>query len=320
MVRFVPKENQLPSRRPSLLKRILYFFLLIPFMIPASARAQADPGFSSMEIDLWPEYDRPDMLVIYKGVLSPEVTLPAKLTFRIPVEAGEPTAVAAGTDSASVADVIHTSTVNGDWLEVSFIAAMPAIQLEYYDPSLVIEGNQRIYQYTWPGDYAVDALTLQVQHPVGTTDMTITPSPGRVEQGGDGFTYNIIDLGSLVPASTFSLDINYQKEGNDLSFQTLEIQPSAPITPQSTSGLTLNKVWPWLLGLLGILLIAGGGFWYWRSGRETTTPKPERRRRAAASRPPENTAPDGVYCHQCGKRASPGDRFCRACGTRLRIE
>ena len=320
MVRFVPEVNHPPSRRPSLLKRIVYFFLLIPFMIPASVRAQGAPGFSSMEVDLWPEYDQPNMLVIYKGVLSPQVTLPATLTFRIPVRAGEPTAVAVGTDPASVADVVHTSKVNGEWLEISFVAAMPAIQFEYYDPSLVIEGNQRTYQYTWPGDYAVNALTLQVQHPVGATDMTITPSAGRVEQGGDGFTYNVIDLGSLASGSPFNLDISYQKEGGDLSVQTLEIQPSAPITPQSTSGLTLNKVWPWLLGLVGILLIAGGGFWYWRSGRESTTQQPERRRRASASRLPESIPPDGIYCHQCGKRASPGDRFCRVCGTRLRTE
>jgi hypothetical protein len=304
-----------------LLKRILYLILiLVPLLIPAPAGAQVVPGFSSFEIDLWPEYDRPDMLVIYKGVLSPQVTLPATITFRIPVEAGEPTAVAVGTDASSVADVNHTSQVNGDWLEVSFIAAMPAIQFEYYDPSLVVEGDQRSYQYSWPGDYGVDALSLQVQHPVGATGMTITPSAGRVEQGGDGFTYNIIDLGFLEPGATFDLNIRYQKEDSDLSVQSLEIQPSAPITPEATGGLSLDTAWPWLLGLFGVILIAGGGFWYWRSGRETPAEKSGRRRRPPATRSTETVAQDGVYCHQCGKRAASGDRFCRACGSRLRTE
>lgn len=303
-----------------MLKRILFLFLLIQFLIPASVQAQAAPGFSSLEIDLWPEYDRPDMLVIYKGVLSPQMTLPATITLRIPVEAGEPSAVAVGTDATSVADVVHTSAVKGDWLEVSFVATMPAIQFEYYDPSLAVEGSQRSYEYTWPGDYAVEDMSLQVQHPVGATKMTITPSSGQVEQGSDGFTYNTIDLGSLDSGSTFNLDIGYQKEGNDLSVQTLEIQPSAPINPQSNTGLSLNQAWPWMLGLLGILLIAGGGFWYWRSGRETPSRVPERRRRSSASRPAESIVPDEIYCHQCGKRAAPGDRFCRVCGTRLRIE
>src|SRR3990172_4316995 len=135
MVRFVPENTHPLSRRPSLVKRILLLFILALLLIPAAARAQEAPGFSSLEIDLWPEYDRPDVLVIYKGVLSPQTTLPAKLTLRIPVAAGEPTAVAVGADPGSVADVMHTSQINGDWLEVSFVAAMPAIQFEYYEPT-----------------------------------------------------------------------------------------------------------------------------------------------------------------------------------------
>jgi len=320
MVRFVPENTHPLSRRPSLVKRILLLFILALLLIPAAARAQEAPGFSSLEIDLWPEYDRPDVLVIYKGVLSPQTTLPAKLTLRIPVAAGEPTAVAVGADPGSVADVMHTSQVNGDWLEVSFVAAMPAIQFEYYEPTLVKEGNQRSYKYTWPGDYAVEALTLEVQHPVGATALTISPSSGRSEQGGDGFTYNTIDLGSLESGSTFDLDISYQKEGAGLSFQELEIQPSAEIAPQSRGRLIMGQVWPWLLGLFGVLLIAGGGFWYWRSGRQEPTQRPGRRRRAAQSTTPEGSAQEGVYCHQCGKRASPNDRFCRVCGSRLRTE
>jgi uncharacterized OB-fold protein len=30
------------------------------------------------------------------------------------------------------------------------------------------------------------------------------------------------------------------------------------------------------------------------------------------------TAEEYVYCSQCGKRATPGDRFCRTCGSELR--
>jgi hypothetical protein len=49
--------------------------------------AQDDVSFSKLEIDLWPEYDRPEVLVIYRISLDPAASLPADLTLRIPVDA-----------------------------------------------------------------------------------------------------------------------------------------------------------------------------------------------------------------------------------------
>ncbi len=31
------------------------------------------------------------------------------------------------------------------------------VQIEYYDPGLQKNADQRHFEYTWPGDYAVDA-------------------------------------------------------------------------------------------------------------------------------------------------------------------
>jgi hypothetical protein len=78
---------------------------------------------------------------------------------------------------------------------------------------------------------------------------------------------------------------------------------------------------PWILGILGVALIVGGGLWYWQSGKQSATDKSRRRRRTARLKVSDETAAgDEVYCQNCGKRASVGDRFCRTCGTKLRIE
>ena len=71
-------------------KKILLIFFVASFVLIPGAGAQESTSLESLAIDLWPEYDRPSMLVIYKAVLSPEVTLPTEITFRIPVEAGLP--------------------------------------------------------------------------------------------------------------------------------------------------------------------------------------------------------------------------------------
>ena len=58
------------------------------------ARAQTEPRLSLLDIAVWPEFDRPLVLVIIQAELSADTTLPAPLTLRIPAIAGQPYAVA----------------------------------------------------------------------------------------------------------------------------------------------------------------------------------------------------------------------------------
>lgn len=303
-----------------MIKKTIVILAISLFVLTPAVSAQDVPSLDTLEIDLWPEYDDPSMLVIYKAILSPEVSLPTEITFRIPVEAGAPTAVAVGPDASSVADVVYDTQVMGDWIDISFIATTPVIQFEYYDPALVKDGAQRSYDFSWPGDYAVDSLILQLQHPIGATSVAVTPTMGRVVQNNDGFMYNIIEVGTLEQGSLFDLGVSYQKESDDLSIQSLQIQPSATITPRTSSLLNLDQWWVWLLIGLGVVLIGGGSYWYWRLGREETSPG-KRRHHKAPQQEVAGATPEGVvYCHQCGKRAGSGDQYCRSCGTRLRVE
>jgi hypothetical protein len=303
-----------------LLKRSFLLVLISLAVLIAPAQAQETPSLENLLIDLWPEYDDPGMLVIYKASLSPEVALPAELTFRIPVEAGKPFVVAVGPDANSVDEVVYDTQMMGDWIDVSFIATTPAIQLEYYDPRLVKDGAQRTFHYTWPGDYAAQDSRLQIQHPLGSSGMSVKPPMGNVVQGDYGFNYSVIDVGALEADANFDIDLSYQKETDELSNQSLQIQPSATITPGSSNLLNLDQWWVWLLVGLGVVLIGGGGYWYWRLGREEAPSKKHSRRRISTPSTNEGTLERVIYCHQCGKRAEHGDRFCRSCGTRLRTE
>ncbi len=301
-----------------MVKKIALIFLFALFTFVPLTLAQESSSFETLVIDLWPEYDRPSVLVIYKAELSPEVSLPAEVTLRMPIEAGTPAVVAVGPDANSVADAVFETQVMGEWLEVSFIATTPVIQFEYYDPGLIKDGTLRSFDYTWPGDYAVDSLVLQVQQPLGATDVSVSPPMGRTVQDQVGFFYNIIEVGDLDQGSTFDIGLSYEKESDALSVESLQIQPSATITPGSSNLFNLDQWWVWLLIALGLLLIGGGAYWYWRMGRQESQPKKRHRRKTAD----EDTAGDSpgkvVYCHQCGKRAAPGDQFCRTCGARLR--
>lgn len=293
-------------------------------ILPSQVRAQEEIELSYVEVDFWPEYDSPEMLVIYRITLPPTVSLPVDLTFRIPAAAGEPSAVAGrGTSAegeAGLFTIPYEHQVDGEWGLITLTATMPELQLEYYDPGLYKEGTARQYDFQWPGDYAVESLTIQVQQPSDATNMSISPSSGNGVTGKDGLVYYNKQVGSLLAGQDFQLALNYQKESDSLTATSLQIQPSAPMTSVPSTQRSLLAILPWILGVFGVVLIVGGGVWYWQSGKgNESRSKPRRRRRAASQNQIETIPAEGhVYCHQCGKRAAKGDRFCRTCGTRLR--
>jgi hypothetical protein len=298
---------------------LCFLALCLSLVVASSAGAQNVVKFSALEIDLWPEFDRPDILVIYRITLSPDVRLPAEVTLRIPTEAGEPNAVAARQADGGLFTITYNRQVDGEWALVTFTATMPDLQLEYYDPRLARQGGERSFEYRWPGDYAVDSLSIQVQQPVESSEMRISPAldPGVTSQ--DGLVYHNKQVGSLAEGEPFSIRFSYQKSTDTLSTKGLPVEPSAPLDSATDLAGSLRAALPWVLGALGVILIVGGGWWYWQSGRGQDRPETRRRRRPAAAR--ETVPAEGhIYCHNCGKRAASGDRFCRTCGTKLRLE
>jgi len=299
------------------------FVSLLAFANLNPVQAQGAIKLSRLEVDLWPEYDRPSVLVIYHIALPASVSLPADLSLRIPAESGDPSAVAVRQVTAEGGSGLFTipfeRQVVGEWGVISLTATMPEVQLEYYDPGLTKEGNARQFEFNWAGDYAVDALILQVQQPVGASQMALSPSFGSGVTGSDGMVYYNKEVGVLAAEQTFSLTVNYQKSSDDLSAASLQVQPSAPVTSITPGQNSLTVALPWVLGGLGVVLIVGGGAWYYYSGRQKPGEQPRRRRRAPVQSEPEEVG-GFVYCHQCGKRASPGDVFCRTCGTKMRTE
>jgi uncharacterized OB-fold protein len=77
----------------------------------------------------------------------------------------------------------------------------------------------------------------------------------------------------------------------------------------------MTGILPWVLVGIGLLLIGAGivGFVTWQRGSQMT--KAIKRQKPRQQKEGED---EFIYCSQCGKRAQPGDVFCRTCGTRLK--
>src|SRR4030042_4669119 len=302
-------------------KWVLPLLLILSILFPLSAYAQNPLSLNSLQVQIWPEYDKPSVLVIYQMTLSSTTTYPASISLRIPIAAGEPNAVAVKQVDGSLYTVDYTRQVVGDWATISFTTTAPEIQLEYYDPTLEIDGNARHYQYVWPGDYGVVQFTIQVQQPAGATDMRILPSLGAGPTGADNLVYYTEDIGAIPAGQNISITIDYNKTTGTLSAENLPVEPSAAIPQSTLADLNVSTWLPYILGILGAGLIIGGIIWFRQSGRQRPASQTRRRRsKVGASESGLNTSTpeDAIYCSQCGKRASPGDLFSRSCGTKIR--
>ncbi len=332
---------------------ILSPLLSQPSLAQTPVQAQAIT-FQSALVNIWPEYDQPSVLVIYNVTLASNVTLPATLNLRIPAAAGKPNAVAME-DSAGLYNLNYTVSAAGDWVEVKVTTPVPQIRVEYYDPTLKKSGNQRDFTFHWPSNYTVENLTIKIQQPPTATNMAFRPDIGPGRSDTDGLTYYTLVAGKVDAGTPLELSFSYTKPDNTLTNaqQFQAAQPSQPINANTPGRVNLFQSWsPFQLGMLiaGFLLIAGGLFWYWRTGgsinvgRAEAAPRRARHGRASSSQPARQTQSpgtaasessgshaanrerlstpvaqsDGVFCHQCGKKAAASDVFCRACGTRLR--
>lgn len=294
---------------------ILLFSLSMPAQVQAAPPAKSDIALQSLEIDVWPEYDRPGVLVIYRITLSPQVKLPAEINLKVPVTAGNPSAVAEQTANGLFNLQFSEAGRDSQWITIRFTTTLPQVQIEYYD-ALKKDGVNRAYTLRWPGDYAVADLLVKVQQPRTASGLTLAPNTGSAITGQDGLTYFNVPLGNVDAGASFELNIQYQKNDDQLT-QTSSFEQVTPVNPANPNvAPAFPQSLPWILGGLGLVLIGGGIFWYLR-GLQPASPIPGRARHRGA---PAETAPpgDAVFCHQCGKKAAAGDIFCRACGTRLR--
>ncbi len=302
--------------------RVKFGFALLLFLFflafPDRTIAQADTVLSRLAINIWPEYDRPGVLVFYRISLNSQTNLPATLSLRIPRAAEKPFNVAMIDIDGRLDNLRYASAIEGDWVKITFITPVPEVQFEYYDPTIRVINTIHKYVYNWPGDYAIESLVLNIQQPASAEKFQIQPAMGKGLINQDGFTYYESVVGEVKAGVPFSIELTYEKSGGELSAPSQAVFPVEPINTNTLGWQTLNEVLPYFLSGLGLFLIIAGGYWYWRSGKTITMAF---RKRYAAGRSRETEVePVVVFCHSCGRKAVSGDIYCRSCGTKLRVE
>jgi hypothetical protein len=298
-------------------KWFLVLTLMAICLAPVGVRAQANIRFSTVLVDIQPDYDKPSVLVIYHYTLAIDVALPASLELRIPVQAKNSiNAVAVADSSGNLVLESYTTRESGDWTIISLQSTSRNIRVEYYDAYLK-DADTRSYNYVWSGNYPVDAFSVSFLQPLDSTAMTFVPDLGDGTVDANGLTYYLSAIGALKVDKNYSLHFDYKKTTDRLSASVQTVQPTGPVGSTFVSILAKNL--NLILGVLVILLVVAllVGIIFWRKDRKRSSGDSRKRHISTAKR---GNLPGDVYCNQCGKRAQPGDVFCRTCGTRIRRE
>jgi len=289
---------------------VLLFILLLVF--PSSARAQNAITLDSLNVRLWAEYDQPSVLVIYDFEPTADTTLPASIKIRIPKDANI-TAVAYQEGSGFLNTEFAGPVDDGNWQTITvLVKTLTTYHLEYYQP-IKRDGINRSFTYRWTGDYPVNNFKIEIQLPDDST--AVTTNPTLAFTSNQPFKSGSASLSKLAAGKTYQVDLSYARisEASVVPPSTSQVTAVEPITQNTSGRVTLDNL-PYILGAVGMLLVILAIYYFWRSNSIQLVARPRKRPQSAKV---EKTV---VYCHECGTRAHPEDRFCRTCGSKLRVE
>jgi hypothetical protein len=299
-----------------LFHRVLRLAVLFIALAPAPVRGQAETTeLEELKIDLWPEYDRPSTLVMYRFRLKPGASLSLPVAVPIPSNVGEPHAVAWRDDKGSLFVANFTRRAEGERAMVIARLGSREGQLEFY-ADIDFADRQRSFRFVWPGGVEVGSLSFQIQRPKGATEFRVLPAPNRQWEGEDGLGYALVELGPTEASARPTIDVAYEKDSAALSAAERPPPPPdaprpAPAVPETGTESTSPMPW-WFIAAGGVVLgFLGAAALHALRGARKPAPK-----RETPSEPP-GASQKPIFCHECGTKGRRTDSFCMNCGTRL---
>jgi hypothetical protein len=311
-------RSSLGGVRAALVPRLLFAFLALT-LLPAYAAGPSVAGaplrsqpLESMQIEVWPEFDRPAALVILRGALAADTKLPAEVTLRIAASTGGPSAMAySAAPGGNLLNLEHERIDAKDFITLRFKVPERYFHVEFYDP-LATGTPERSYTYVWPGDLGVSRLSVVVQEPAAASNFSVQPNLGATATGPDGLIYHSAELGALEAGKPLQIKVSYKKTDARTSAEILQPKTPEPTpaaaaaasAPAPASGSSDEVTRGVLVFILAVSLLVGiGTAVLWWRGRASATA----------------TRVSGAgACTQCGAPREAGDRFCSKCGARLR--
>jgi hypothetical protein len=301
---------------------------------PSSAPPQASASTASLvmarlRLSIWPEYDDPRVLIMFRGEMAPRQAFPASITLPIPKGAE---IIGAGMISDRNELLLHPHQVlpgdSQDTLQLNL--PVPRFFVEFYYNPFTASGPEKRFVYPAPTTYPIDLFEVDIQQPLKATAFTVDPAPMERTTDKEGFTYHQFASRDVGKGHHQTFTIAYTKTAPTPSVvkQQSTAQPAEKARTRSHTTLVSLGIFA------GVILLFGGYVWLTqrsqrRSMPDTPSPVPSASKSDAliallqddaqsqetAGVPPTLRHTRAInFCANCGRKLLPDDRFCSACG------
>ena len=291
----------------SILAVVLAFALMPALSAGPSGRNApgGNPRLAGLQIEIWPEYDRPAALVILRGEIPAEIPLPAAISLRIAAATGGPSAVASSAEEGgNLLTMKYRREDAKDFITLKFDTPHRFFHVEFYEP-IETRTPERSFTYRWQGDLATDRLSVVLQEPAAASDFSVVPNLENSASGQGGLRYRSADMGAFEAKEELPVKVRYTKTDSRTSAEMLKSKSGPSASAPSALAASSDANRELYLGLFGaagaVALGAAAVVLWWRKRKESPRAQSGRAR----------------FCSKCGTPSGPEDRFCSNCGTRL---
>ena len=309
----------------------LAIFIAISLLSTADLQAQSNANtIEHLSVDIWPDYDRPAVLVLLTGTLPGDSPSPTTITIPIPSNATINAVARVGPDGSMFDDIDFDQGTPG---QLTLTTPDNRFRVEYYVP-YTVDGSERSFTFDWQALVSVDEVLTSIQQPMAATNVAVNPEADNVFTGQDSLRYHNMPPIAVPAGDSYLIDISYSNPGGQLSADLLAGEsiespavPALPLLGSNESTAQTDSGFNWLIALAvmaGILVVAVA-VWLLvsrqKSSRRVRKPRPKRQ--VTPHTTPNKISAGGYtsaakFCHECGQPLEAGDRFCRNCGTAVK--
>jgi hypothetical protein len=227
ITRLVPEIEEVEVTRLVEVEKEVTRIIEVPAAATRAPGSDADAGIDLefMQLEFWPDYDKPSVLVLITGAMPAGAALPAEIIIPVPPDA-EINAVAeiTGDGMTSIDYGLQENTV-------LFQSSSPEFRVEYYVP-YAGSGSTHSYDFEWLAPFSINRLAVQIQRPINASELAIEPAPSRLFSGpSDSLDYYLFDSRSLPQGNPFRLRFSYDMTSDVLTAD--ELNSSVPNPPDN---------------------------------------------------------------------------------------
>lgn len=293
--------------------------MLALFLVLAVPRAMADDPnrLSQLRVEVWPEYDRPTVLVMYDGTLADATGLPRQVSVLVPTSATGIIPTFENADGTLAAEQPFTSVKQADGFTlISYSVKTANYHIEYYD-DLVRGGPDKTMDFVFKSPAPADQVTLEIQQPSAATNFVVTPAP-KSTRTESGFTYSVYNFTNVTSGQALTAQAKYYKADQHPSVLPTSAPDAVPATAPAVSSASTSSTVFIVIALVLLLGVALLGFYIFQQRYRTPSPalspsrQPRVRKRAGSGKAAS------AFCTQCAATLGPEDNFCPKCGAKRR--